>query len=197
MLFGVFGASITILSAQSRLSIAPTYWFNYNPYSYQFDFVNNGLKTQTQVAGHSIVSSLGLTARYHFTPQWNVSVGLLHYRKTFYSTNSASPQGKSKPFTKGGQVLVLVNYRLTNRHLSPYFSAGAIFAKGKPLSKVPLQTEGVVGAGLDYRFHSGLSLLLQPTFSYPFSRPVNGVFIQISNYSSNSLGLQTQLIGRF
>lgn len=195
---GLFSTSITLLSAQSRVSIAPTYWFNYNPYAYQVDMNYNGMQNQTQVSGRGIVSSLGLTARYHVTPQWDVSMGVFYYSNTDYIKRPQSPYGESEPFTsKGGQLPVLVSYQLTNRRLSPYFSAGVILAKSKTFTKAPLKTDGVVGVGLQYRLDSGLSLLLQPTASYAFKRPVSDAFFQFTNYTSYSLGLQTQLIWRF
>ncbi len=194
----LFGASITLVSAQSRVSIAPTYWFNYTPYSYQVNSSFNGLNTEFQASGHSIASSFGLMARYHFTPQWDVSVGAFYYRNTAYSTNPTSPYGKSIPFTsEGGQLPVLVSYRLTNRRLSPYFSAGAIFAKSETFTEAPIKTDGVVGVGLNYRFDSGLSLLVQPTASYSFTKPVSDAFFQFTKYSSYSVGLQTQLVWYF
>lgn len=197
---GLFGASSTLSWAQSRVSIAPAYWFNYNPYSYQVSTDFNGSRTQSQVSGHSIVSSFGLAARYHFTPHWDVSLGGLYYRNTSYLTVTSSfiQQGELTPFTsEGGQLLVLVNYRLTERHLSPYFSTGAVFAKSKTFTEAPIKTDGVVGIGLDYRFHSRLSLLLQPTASYTFSKPVSDAYYQFTDYTSYSIGLQTQLIWRF
>ena len=195
---GLFGASITLLPAQSRVSIAPTYWFNYNPYAYQVDLAYNGLKTQTQVSGHGIISSFGLTARYHFTPRWDVSVGALYYRNTDHTKSPQGPYGESEPFTsEGGQLPVLVSYRLTNRRLSPYFSAGAVFAKSKTFTEAPLKTDGVVGVGLSYRFHPGLSMLLQPTASYSFSRLVDDAFFKFTDYRSYSIGVQAQLIGHF
>lgn len=195
---GLFGASITFSLAQSRVSVAPTYWFNYNPYAYQVDLAYNGLKTQTQASGHNIVSSFGLTAHYHFSSQWNVSAGVLYSRNTAYIKSPQSPYGEFEPFTSEGvQLPVLVSYRLTNRRLSPYFSTGATFTNSKTFTEAPVKTDGVVGVGLDYRFHSGLSLLLQPTGSYSFSRPVNDAFFQFTNYTSYSLGVQTQLIWHF
>lgn len=194
----LFGASTTLVSAQSRVSIAPTYWFNYNLYSYQLNLSYNGSNTQNQVSGHSIASSFGLTTRYHFTPQWDVSVGAFYYTNTAYLTNPTNPYGESIPFTsEGGQVPVLVSYRLTDRRLSPYLSAGAIFAKSKTFTEAPIKIDGVVGAGLNYRFDSGLSLLVQPTVSYSLTKPVNDAFYQVTNYSFYSLGVQTQLIWRF
>lgn len=198
LLTGLFSASITLSSAQSRVSIAPMYWFNYNPYSYQVHSSFNGLNNQFQASGHNLISSFGLTVRYHFTPKWDLSVGGLYYRNTDYNKSPQSPYGESKPFTsEGWQAPVLVSYRLTDRRLSFYFSTGATFAKSKAFTEAPIKTDGVVGVGLNYRFDPGFSLIVQPTISYSFTKPVSDAFYQVTNYSSYSIGLQTQLIYRF
>lgn len=194
----LFSTSVTFLSAQNRVSIAPAYWFNYNPHSYQVDMNYNGSQRQFQASGYGIISSYGLIARYHFTPQWDVSVGALYYRNTNHIKSPQGPYGESTPFTsEGWQLPVLVNYRLTSQRLSPYFSTGVIFAKSKTFTGRPITTDGVIGVGLNYRIDSGLSLLLQPTFSYSFYRPASDGFTTYSNYSSNSLGIQTQFIWYF
>jgi len=194
----LFSASVTLLSAQSRVSIAPTYWFNYNPYSYQINHTFNGSTTQTLASGHDVVSSVGLTVRYHFTPQWDVSLGGLYYRDTNHAKTPKSPYGEFAPFTsKGWQVPVMVNYRLTEHRLSPYFSTGAVFTKSNTFTGRPLTTDGVVGVGLNYRVDSGLSILLQPTASYSFYRPASDASFSFTEYSSYSLGIQTQLVWRF
>lgn len=194
----IFSVSIALVSAQSRMSIAPTYWFNYNPYSYLVDFAYNGSSTQFLASGHGLVSSFGLTVRYQFTPKWDVSLGALHYRNTDHMKSPQGPYGEPTPFTsKGWQLPILVSYRLTNRRLSPYFSTGVIFTKSNTFTGRPITTDGVVGVGLNYRIDSGLSLLLQPTASYSFYRPANDAFYQFTNYNSNSLGVQTQLIWHF
>ena len=191
-------ALITPVSAQSRVSIAPTYWFNYNPYSYQVDMNYNGRQTQFQASGHNIVSSFGLTIRYHFTPQWDVSVGALYNSTTSYLKSPQSPYAEFRPFTtEGVRLPVLVSYRLTNHRLSPYFSAGATFTNNTTYTEAPVNADGVVGVGLSYRFHSGLSVLLQPTASYSLTKPVSNAFYRASDYTSYSLGVQTQLIWRF
>ena len=184
--------------AQSRISIAPSYWFNYNPYSYQTNLTYNGSTTRTPVSGYDIVSSAGLVGRYHFTPQWDASIGVFYYRNTSHIKSPQGPYGETSPFTtKGWQLPVLVSYRLTDHRLSPYFSAGATFTKSNTYTARPITTDGVVGVGLHYRFDSGLSLLLQPTASYSFYRPASDAYYTFTQYSSYSLGLQTQLIWRF
>lgn len=199
LLFTVlFSTSITFLFAQNRVSIAPAYWFNYNPHSYQVDVNYNGSQRQFKASGHDIISSYGLTARYHFTPQWDISAGVLYYRSTNHIQSPLGPYGEPASFTTNGwQLPVLVNYRLTSHRLSPYFSTGAIFTKSKTFTGRPITTDGVVGIGLNYRIDSGLSLLFQPTISYSFYRPANDAFTTYTNYSSYSLGVQTQLIWYF
>ena len=66
---GLCCVSSTLLWAQSRLSIAPTYWFAYNPYSHQLDMTYNAVPTQIQASGYNTVSYLGLTDRYRFGSQ--------------------------------------------------------------------------------------------------------------------------------
>lgn len=195
---GVFGASITFLSAQSRVSIAPTYWFAYNPYSYQLDMTYNAVPTQIQASGYNTVSSLGLTARYQFSSQWDLSVGVLYRRNTDHIKTPQGPYSESATFTsKGVQVPVLMSYRLNDHRLSPYFSAGALFTKSITFSEALVKTDGVIGVGLNYRLDSGLSLLFQPTASYAIFQPVPDAFPKYINYRSYSLGVQTQLIWRF
>ena len=198
LLVGLFGLSITLLSAQSRVSIAPTYWFTYNPYSYQLDMTYNAVPTQIQASGYNTVSSLGLTARYHFSSQWNLSVGVLYQRNTDHIKTPQSPYSESATFTsKGVQVPVLMSYRLNDHRLSPYFSAGALFTKSITFTEALVKTDGLIGVGLDYRFDSGLSLLFQPTASYGIFQPVPEAFPRYVNYRSYSLGIQTQLIWHF
>ncbi|MEZ0486080.1 outer membrane beta-barrel protein [Fibrella aquatica] len=194
----LLGTCMTGVLAQSRVSIVPAYWFNATKTSYQVDVLNpNGSRTLIPADIRSTVSSVGLTARYHVTPKWDVSVGALYYRNAARIANWQGPYGEPTPFTsEGWQVPVLVNYRLTDRRLSPYFSAGVVFAKSKTFTADHLWTEGVVGAGVDYRFNSRLSLLIQPTASYSFYKPAVNPASQTLNYKAYSVGAQTQLIWR-
>ncbi|MDZ5447984.1 outer membrane beta-barrel protein, partial [Micromonospora sp. 4G57] len=151
LLFIAFSlASVILVSAQSRVSIAPTYWFNYNPYSYQVDMAYSGSQTHFQASGHTVTSSFGLTVRYHFTPQWNVSVGALYNSSTNHIKSPQTPYSESTPFTTGGVRLpIMVSYRLTSHRVSPYLSAGATFTNNKTFTDAPVNSEGVIGVGLD------------------------------------------------
>ncbi|AUD04095.1 porin family protein [Spirosoma pollinicola] len=198
----LFGTLILMLNApsvaQSRFSLAPAYWFNYNPYSSKTTYTYNGSPTQILASGHSIISSFGLTARYRFNPRWDVSVGALYYRDANHNKSPLGPYGELAPFiSKGWQLPLLVNFRLTDRRLSPYFSTGIIFARSNTFTARPVTTDGIVGVGLIYRFDAGLSLLVQPTASYGFYRPSSDAVYTLTQYSSYSLGLQTQLIWSF
>ena len=189
--------SLTLVSAQSRVSIAPTYWFNYNPYSYRVDFTYNGSRSQFLASGHGLASSFGLAARYHVTTKWDVSVGALYYRNSDHIKSPQGPYGESTAISEGWQLPILVSYRLTDHRLSPYFSTGALFTRSKTFTGRPITTDGVIGAGLNYQIDSGLSLLLQPTASYSFYKPANDAFYQFTHYDSYNFGVQTQLIWRF
>lgn len=195
---GLLAASISPVAAQSRLSLAPVYWFSYNPYSYQSTISFNGVTTQTPIAGHTLASSFGLALRYDFTPKLDLSVGGLFNRTADHIQIPRQPYGDSGPFiSKGIQVPVLISYRLTDKRLSPYFSAGALFTKSKTFTEAPIKADGIIGIGLTYRFDPGVSLLLQPTAGYPLTRPASDAFYRVDNYSSYSFGIQTQLIWRF
>jgi hypothetical protein len=198
LFLGLLLVTLASSLAQNRVSIAPTYWYDYNPYSYQVNANFNVLPIQSQANGYNSVSSVGLTAHYYLTPLWDLSIGVLYSRITNHIQNPQGPYGEFASFTsKGMRIPVQVGYRLTSHRLSPYFTAGAFFTKSITFNEAPIATDGVVGVGLDYRFNSALSLLLQPTGSYSFSSPTNNTFYQFTNYSSYNLGLQTQLIWHF
>lgn len=188
-------ASTALLSAQSRLSIAPTYWFNYGIYAYQVQSTYSGLGGS--FAGRDLASSAGLTARYHFTPKWDVSVGLLYNWNSSHLTESPDIYDSSPIRSEAIQVPILVSYRLTAHRLSPYFSGGAFLVKSKTFTTAPIKVNGLLGVGLDYRIGSGLSVLVQATASYLFYKPADDPYFQFSNYDSYSLGVQTQLIWHF
>lgn len=187
---GFFLVATALSVAQSRVSVAPTYWYAYGKYSYQTHSLYDG--SNAQLSGHTIASSVGLTARYHFKPKWDLSVGLL------YNSNSShlkTPQSDDIQLTSRYiQLPILVNYRLSDRPLSAYISAGAFLSKSKTFSDEPVKSNALIGVGLDYRLNSKLSLLLQPTASYLLYKPASNTLFQYNNYNSYSFGLQTQLI---
>ncbi|WP_460933342.1 outer membrane beta-barrel protein [Spirosoma humi] len=193
----VFSASIPDLSAQSRISIAPTYWFIDNAYSYHANVTFFGSNSIINVDEHNQTSSLGLTAHYQFAPKWDVSIGVLYYRGKA-NLIVLSGQGERIPYTQEGwQAPVLVNYQMIKSRLSPYFSIGTLLAKTAKMDSKSIRISGLFGVGLNYRFTSALSLLLQPTVSYSFKRPISNSVIQFTNYTNHTLGVQTQLNWHF
>lgn len=111
--------SLPLLNAQAqgRFSFSPTLWFDYGTYAYQFRPVYSANDTRVQ-SGNAYSTSLGLTARYHIHPKWDVSVGVLY--------NDEHQQEGGQQFSKSYVRLpILVNYRSSDKRLSPYFSLGA------------------------------------------------------------------------
>ncbi|XBA03184.1 hypothetical protein A6C57_25840 [Fibrella sp. ES10-3-2-2] len=70
----LLGTCMTGVLAQSRVSIASSYWLNATKTSYQVDVLNpNEPRALIPADIRSMVSSVGLTVRYHVTPKWDVS----------------------------------------------------------------------------------------------------------------------------
>ena len=168
----------------------------------EFSAVSNGLNY-----------SLGVAARYAFSPKWSVGTGI-------WATHSAV--GKSDylqngipftvryqynhPFTNLYKVPLLINYQSSTKRLSPYFSAGATF-DFRGTSYVDLNGNGeltpikfgkamvitpLLGVGVIYDLSDRMSLIVQPTIQYNVeSHP------SYSYYHSYQLSLQTQLMYRF
>ncbi|WP_461112601.1 outer membrane beta-barrel protein [Spirosoma jeollabukense] len=189
----LFLISTTSLLAQGKFSVAPSYWFNYGNYSYKIRSVYDG--SVANPSGHSTASSVGLTAHYNFNQKWDLSVGAL-YNKTI-SHLKTSINEDTRLTAEYIQFPVLVNYRLSERRLSPYFSAGAIFEKNKTTNSDPLKTNAALGVGIDYKISSRFSWLIQPTASYLLNKPDNTTLFQFDNYTSYRIGIQTQLLIHF
>lgn len=189
----LFLISTASLLAQGKFSVAPSYWFNYGNYSYKTHSVYDGLDTKS--SGNSTGSSVGLTAHYNFSQKWDLSVGAF-YNKTI-SHLKTSQIDDIRLATEYIQFPVLINYRLSDRRLAPYFSAGAIFEKSKSANSGPIRTSAALGVGLDYKINSRLSWLIQPTASYLLYKPDNTTLYQFNNYNSYRIGIQTQLLIHF
>jgi len=188
--YGFFLVSTALSVAQSRVSVAPTYWFNYGNYSYETHSLYDG--SNASLSGYSVASSFGLTARYQFKPKWDLSVGLLYNRNLSYV--KAPNLGEIRTSTTSIQLPVLINYRLSEHRLSPYFSAGALLGKSATNTHESVKAHALIGAGLDCKLNSRLSWLLQPTASYLLSKPINNILFEYNYFRSHSLGLQAQLI---
>lgn len=181
-----------LLLAQNRLSIAPTYWFSYSKYEYPLYSTTPSI---TKLPGHDIGSSVGLTLRYQFSPKWDLSAGVLYSKSSSFLT---TPQDFELQLTsKSIRLPLLISYRLSDHRLSPYFSAGALLEKGQNFSDAPLETNALIGVGLDYRLNSSFSLLVQPTVSYFLGAQTKNPLLLYNHYRDYSVGLQAQLVWHF
>ena len=188
--FGLIVLSLGSAFSQSRISLAPTYWYNYGNYAYQVEpfYADPARKPYT------LSSSMGLTARYQFNESWNVSLGFLYSKNT--SPVISPRKEKINLITNFVQLPILLNVRSSTHRFSPYFSAGALFnfniATGDQV-----KTGLVIGAGVDYRINAKLYWLLQPTYSYLLYNPADTFLVQFIDYEAHALGVQTQLIWHF
>lgn len=116
---------------------------------------------------------LGLNGRYAFSEKWSASTGLWF---NYFAIRQSGTSSGSHNFS----IPVFANFQVSERKLSPYFSAGALwnfgttsrvnipdigtvtFKSGKNTSRV----SPTVAAGVIYHFAQRLSLIAQPTFSY-------------------------------
>lgn len=137
---------------------------------------------------------IGLNGRYSFSQKWSASTGLWLSESWLKSSNSSS---RSHNFS----IPAMVNFQTSEKKLSPYFSAGALWNFGttshvniRDIGTVIFKSEShtsrispMIGAGVIYHFARHLSLIAQPTFSYA---------IPPSGYNSHAyqIGLNVQLM---
>lgn len=155
-------------------------------------FVSQDWDSEASALGYS----LGLNGRYSFTPKWSVSSG-------FWFNQSRPKDGNYKGRSNNFAIPLFVNFQSSERKLSPYFSAGALWnfrttsrvnvpEVGTVIFKSDSRTRRIapsVGAGMIYNFDSRLSLVAQPTFTY-FIPPAD---IHMREYQ---IGLQLQAMLR-
>jgi len=136
----------------------------------------------------------GLNGRYALSEKWSASTGFwFDYSRVKQSGTSS----RSYPFS----IPVFANFQLSQKKLSPYFSAGALwnfnttsrinipdigtvtFKSDKNTSRI----SPTVAAGVIYHFARRLSLIAQPTFSYAI--PPSAI-----DAKAYQLGLNVQLM---
>lgn len=196
--------SCSVASGQSKFAfsatVAPVYAHTKNKVTVVLP-AYDGSGTLTSEVWKSKYSQvgymIGLNGRYSFSQKWSASTGL--WFKEF----------RSMPFASGSRsynfsLPVMVNLQTSERKLSPYFSAGALW-NFETTSHVNITDIGTVifksdrntaristslGAGIIYHFAPHLSLIAQPTFSYTL--PPSGY-----NSHAYQLSLNFQLMFKF
>lgn len=138
---------------------------------------------------------IGLNGRYSFSSKWSLSTGLrLNESKFNLVTNRVKSHNLSIPAT--------VNFQMSERKLSPYFSAGALW-NFSTTSRLTIPDFGaftikadkysritpMIAAGIIYSFAPNFSVVAQPTFQYVI--PPSEV-----NSHTYQLGFNVQLMYR-
>jgi hypothetical protein len=137
---------------------------------------------------------IGLGGRYSFSQRWSASTGLW-FRNSVLKMSTGN--SRSHQFS----IPLMANFQPSERKLSPYFSAGALWNFGTT-SRMKIPDVGTVvfksdrntgrisptvGAGVIYHFAQRLSLIAQPTFSYAI--PPSGF-----DMKAYQMGLHVQLM---
>ncbi|WP_461069006.1 hypothetical protein [Spirosoma horti] len=202
---------------QSRFSIsvnvAPLY--GHSAFNAVLPFSTDPAFPTTSIASrsHTIGYSFGLMGHYGFSAKWSVSTGI--WATSILSTkgdfnvnddNSTISIHNPHPFQYGYRIPVLLNYRWTDKRVSPYLSVGTSanfrstsyiylngqevpIKEGKAIRKGPL----MVGAGAIFQVRERTSLVVQPMLEYSLNaKPDN------YDYSrSYSLSVQAQFRYQF
>ena len=201
------------VSGQSKFSLsasfAPIYTYHNVQYNQIFpsgtSYITESIITRSTGQGYSV----GLLGRYSFSDHWSASAGLwMSYIHTNTPTIIAPPtvdyvSGPSHSRTY--QIPVLINYQLSKRRLTPYFSAGAQLSfqattfmdlgNGNELplllGRNKINVLPTVGAGILYHLTHQLALSGQPTISFDLPES------SYAYYHSYRLSFQTQLLYTF
>lgn len=205
--------------AQSKLSVsinaAPTFHYVNTEFTSNLPGENGSVVPvdfHSKVNGYGYV--VGVLANYGFSKRLSVATGLwlnqVNYRKPTVTTDPGlntlplpyDLQLRSLPSTtRSLQVPLLLNYRISSKRLSPYFSAGALTtlystmtlegSKGSKNTVDKILLHPVLAAGVDYRLNERFSLIVQPTFVYylPYEKTLS--------YKNYQLGLQGQVLYHF
>ena len=186
--------------AQGRLSLAPTIQFDRGSYvaKARSNYVHGD---EANYMGNTLGYSLGLTAHYYVTDRWDLSLGTLRTQLTDRAEikllNPSRPTGTWTQDYNYYQVPISLNYRSSQKRLGAYISLGAILSNQPIMNNLArVKTSAFVGVGINYQLAPKLSLLLQPTVSYLFSKPKDSTSLIFEMYQSSLLGLQMQLLWR-
>lgn len=202
----VFGQSKFALSA----SISPFYSHTRGsgtvtiPDASGTGMITSEWKTNLEAPGYWI----GLSGRYSFSSRWSASAGLWlshsWQNQPRITTNPSVQVFTGSSRSHNFLIPVMINFRSSDKKLSPYFSAGALWnfnttshldtSDGKTVtfksSSKKSRVAPIVGAGIVYDFAAHWSLIAQPTFSYTI--PESG-----TNYKSYRAGFNAQIMYRF
>jgi hypothetical protein len=155
--------------------------------------------------------SAGATVHYNWVPAWSVSGGIWYAQHTTQQERMiAAGEGMNNIRQRAIRIPVLLNFRSSDKRLSPYFSFGWLFdfpftaqvlvdRPDQGTQRLRLLTEKgpvfhvLAGAGVHYKLTPRYGLIVQPTASYNLG--------SFGGYGSHNdayaFSLQTQLVYSF
>ncbi|RIV23348.1 hypothetical protein DYU11_10095 [Fibrisoma montanum] len=190
------------------LSASPTFQYSKTEQTVLVPITTNGQPVTAQPVDFRAERtgwgySVGLLARYNLTARFSFSTGIL-LNRVRYNVPTISTNPANVPFTliatsqRNYQIPVTINYLTSGKRLSPYVSAGGLFAlpsvtifENGEKSKFPNQDihiHPMLAAGLAYRLSNQLSVIAQPTFAYILPQQ------SFSRYQNYQVGLQAQVL---
>ncbi|GAB3755674.1 PorT family protein [Spirosoma pomorum] len=153
----------------------------------------------------------GVTVHYNWVPAWSVSSGIWYDQHTPRQQRiPMAGEGMNNMRQRAIRIPLLLNFRSSDKRLSPYFSFGwlvdlpltarvLVDRPDQGTQRLRLLTDKgpvfhvVAGAGVHYKLTPRYGLIVQPTASYNL-----GSFGGYASHNdSYALGLQTQLVYSF
>ena len=153
----------------------------------------------------------GVSVRYEYTPGWSVSSGFWYESVSFRQARQPSAgEGTVTLRNRAVRVPILLNYALSTKRLSPYFSLGflvgipltgrvVVTRETEPTQNLRLKTaarpvfQGIVAAGVQYKLTNRYTLLAQPAWLYTLGQ----LGAASTNDSTIDLSLLTQVVYSF
>ncbi|GAB3988401.1 hypothetical protein GCM10028807_10980 [Spirosoma daeguense] len=192
--YGLLFCLSTVAVAQQKLEIsatgAPTFVSAEYNYRYFYPDSDGQIVEPIFMNGKRLLPGFvtGLTATYTYSPGWSVSSGIWYQQLTTRQARMAiAGYGRTTVHHRTIRIPILLNYRLTQKRLSPYFSFGTMFdfpmasrviaeREGLPTQRLRLSADKgpifniLLGAGVQYQLSNQLSLMVQPQAIYKLGR---------------------------
>lgn len=182
LLFGILLSMGFLANAQSRFSggvlLAPFSTYAGEPRDYEAPF------------RYSTGISLGVQAQYDFTERWSLASGLWYETASVKMGNGVFGNAYRIP-QHNITIPLLLNFRLTERKVSPYFSGGTLLVS-KPEER-GLMAKALLLAGLSYQINSHFTLTVQPALALG----ANSKSDRLVYPSNRQLSLQAQILYHF
>lgn len=134
--------------------------------------------------------SLGVQTHFNFTKKWSLASGFW-YETSSVKTGEGVFSAAYRTPQHNIAIPVLLNFRPTDRTVSPYLSAGTLL--GSKQGERGLYARPLFAAGLSYRINPRLTLDLQPALTLG----ANSKMDRMSYPTNRQLSMQAQLLYHF